>query len=175
MHTCFMSHLLVLALVAVLALLELALYCLLTAGPLTTTLILCAKRRYMGGPKTGHRLIAIILSNLNRFQNFVHWKIGKCAVKWILKIVPPYLTYVATLPHETLSAKQALNNKLLGSVATYFVYCWVWVKKIKIGEYLAKLCSKTVVVASTCLHFARLTNTLLREESACTRQSRSCL
>ena len=53
MHTCFMSHLLVLALVAVLALLELALYGLLTAGPLTTTLILCAKRRYMGGPKNG--------------------------------------------------------------------------------------------------------------------------
>jgi len=37
----------------------------------------------------------------------------------ILKI-PPHLAYVATLPCETsLSAKQASNDKLQGSVATY--------------------------------------------------------
>jgi len=40
-------------------------------------------------------------------------------VKRILKI-PPRLAYVATLPCETLlSAKQAINDKLQGSVATY--------------------------------------------------------
>jgi len=39
--------------------------------------------------------------------------------EWLLKI-PPHLAYVATLPCETLmSAKQALNDKLQGSVATY--------------------------------------------------------
>jgi len=43
----------------------------------------------------------------------------KVAVKWILKI-PPHVAYVATLPCETLmSAKQALNDKLQGSVAAY--------------------------------------------------------
>jgi len=37
----------------------------------------------------------------------------------ILKI-PPHLTYVATLLCETLmSAKQAINDKLQGSVATF--------------------------------------------------------
>ena len=34
--------------------------------------------------------------------------------------IPPHLAYVATLPCETLmSAKQANNDKLQGSVATY--------------------------------------------------------
>jgi len=45
--------------------------------------------------------------------------LGKFAVKSILKI-PPHLAYVATLRCETLmSAKQAMNNKLQGSVAAY--------------------------------------------------------
>jgi len=40
-------------------------------------------------------------------------------VKWILTI-PLQLAYVATLPRETLmSAKQAINDKLRGSVVTY--------------------------------------------------------
>ena len=44
---------------------------------------------------------------------------GKFAVKWILKL-PPHLAYVATLPCEPLmSAKQAINDELQGSVATY--------------------------------------------------------
>ena len=51
-----------------------------------------------------------------------------------------------------MSAKQALNDKLQGSVTAHLrcggvvnnliknVYCWVWEwKKIKVGEYLAKL------------------------------------
>ena len=44
---------------------------------------------------------------------------SKFAVKWILNI-PPHLAYVATLPCETLMpAKQAINDKFQGSVATY--------------------------------------------------------
>ena len=60
--------------------------------------------------------MATILSNLNRLKMFL----GKFVVKWILKI-PPHLAYVATLPRETLmSEKQAINDKLQGSVAAYF-------------------------------------------------------
>ena len=57
-----------------------------------------------------------------------------------------------TLPCETLmSSKQALNDKLQGSVATYLIcgevvnnqirkaYCWVCERKFKIGEYLVRL------------------------------------
>ena len=58
------------------------------------------------------------------------------------KKIPPHLAYVATLPCETLmSAKQAINDKLQGSVATYFSFIAECVseKNVKIGEYLAKL------------------------------------
>jgi len=63
--------------------------------------------------------MTIILSNLNRFTNFFTGRfLGKFAVKCILKI-PPHLAYAATPPCETLmSAKQAINDKLQGSVAT---------------------------------------------------------
>jgi len=45
--------------------------------------------------------------------------LGKFVVKWILKI-SLHLAYVAMLPCETLMlAKQAINNKLQGSVAIY--------------------------------------------------------
>ena len=48
--------------------------------------------------------------------------LGKFVVKWILKITP-HLAYVATLPSETLTwAKQAINEKLQGSVTTYLRY-----------------------------------------------------
>jgi len=37
--------------------------------------------------------------------------------------IPPHLAYVATLPCEALmSPKQAINDKLKGSVATYLRY-----------------------------------------------------
>jgi len=64
--------------------------------------------------------MTIILSNLNRFTIFFTGRLlGTVAVKSILKI-PPHLAYVATLPCEKLmSAKQAVNDKLQGSVATY--------------------------------------------------------
>jgi len=65
--------------------------------------------------------MTIILSNLNRFTKFVTGRfLSEFVVKWILNI-PPHLAYVATLPRETsMSAKQAINDKLQGSVATYF-------------------------------------------------------
>jgi len=66
------------------------------------------------------RLMTIILSNLNRLIFFTERFLGKFVVKWIFKI-QAHLAYVATLPYETLmSAKQAINDKLQGSVATYF-------------------------------------------------------
>jgi len=65
---------------------------------------------YRVGPKN--------LPNLNRFTNFFTERFtGKFAIKCLFKI-PPHLAFVATLPCETLmSAKQATNDKLQGSVA----------------------------------------------------------
>jgi len=76
--------------------------------------------------------MTIILSNLNRVKKqFTGRFLGKFAVKYILKI-PPNLAYVATLPCETLmSAKQAINDKLQGSVATYLRYGEVFNNQIK--------------------------------------------
>jgi len=56
----------------------------------------------------------------NRIKKFFTERfLGKFAVKWISKM-PLHLAYVATLPCETLmSAKQAINDKLQGSVAAY--------------------------------------------------------
>ena len=96
--------------------------------------------------------MTIILSNLNRLFFFTGRFLGKFVVKWILQILLHH-AHVATLPHETLmSAKQAINDKLQGSVATYLrcggvvnnqikkgLLLSVRVKKIKIGEYLVKL------------------------------------
>jgi len=96
--------------------------------------------------------MTIILSNLNRLIFFTGRFLGKFVVKWILQILL-HLAHVAKLPHETLiSAKQAINDKLQGSVATYLrcggvvnnqikkrLLLSVRVKKIKIGEYLVKL------------------------------------
>jgi len=56
---------------------------------------------------------------------------SKFAVKWISKI-PPHLAYVAALPCETLmSSKQAFNDKLQGSVATYLRYGGIVNNQIK--------------------------------------------
>ena len=72
-----------------------------------------------------------------------------------------------------MSAKQAINDKLQGSVATYLrcggvvnnqikksLLLSVRVKKIKIGEYLVKLQAWAWFV----MQFARLANTLLNDE-----------
>ena len=61
------------------------------------------------------------MSNVNRFKNISleNFILSKFAVKWIINI-PPHLAYVATLPRETLiSAKQAINDKLQGSVVIH--------------------------------------------------------
>jgi len=58
-------------------------------------------------------------------------------VKWVLKI-PLHLAYVATLPCETvMSAKQAINDKLQGSVATYLRCGGVVNNQIKKGLLLS--------------------------------------
>jgi len=90
------------------------------------------------GPKQDNRLITIILSILNRFNIFFTGRFhGKFAVKEILKI-PPHLACVATLPCETLmSAKQAINGKLQGSVATYLKCGGVVNNQIKKGLLLS--------------------------------------
>jgi len=63
--------------------------------------------------------------------------IGKFVIKWILK-TPPQLAYVATLPCETLmSAKQAINDKLQGTVATYSRFGGVVNNQIKKGLLLS--------------------------------------
>jgi len=82
--------------------------------------------------KRGHRLVTIVLSNLNRFTIFFTGRfLGKFAIKCILKI-PAHLAYVATLPCGTLmSAKEAINDKLQGSVATYLRCGWL-VNQIKV-------------------------------------------
>jgi len=76
--------------------------------------------------------MTIIVSNLNRFKKkFTGRFLGKFVVKWILKLLP-HLAYVATLPCEKLTpAKQAINDKLQGSVATYLRCGWVVNKQIK--------------------------------------------
>ena len=65
----------------------------------------------VGDKNRRHRLMTIILSNLNRFKKkFTGRFLSKFAVKRILKI-PPHLAYFATLACETLtSAKQAIND-----------------------------------------------------------------
>ena len=81
--------------------------------------------------------MTIILSKLNQLKkNFTGRFVGKYVVKWILKI-PPHLAYIATLACETLmSAKQALNDKLRGSVAEYLRCCGV-VNQVKKGLLLS--------------------------------------
>ena len=88
----------------------------------------------MDRKKRGHRLMTIILSILNRLKNFFTGRfLGKFAIKWLL-IIPLRLAYVATLSCETLmSAKQAINDKLQGSVATYLRLGGVVNNKIKKG------------------------------------------
>ena len=93
---------------------------------------------YRVSQKRGHRLMTIILSVHNRFKIFFHEKIPcKLALKWILKI-SPHLAYVSKLPCEILmSAKQSINDKLQGSVATYLRCGGVVNNQIKNGLFLS--------------------------------------
>jgi len=82
--------------------------------------------------------MTIILST-DLKKNLTGRFLGKFAVEWILKI-PPYLAYVAALPCETLmSAKQAINDKLQGNVATYLRCDGVVNNQIKKGLLLRHL------------------------------------
>ena len=132
--------------------------------------------------------MTIILSSLNRFNNFFIGRfLSKFAVKGILGIlIPPHLEYVATLPCETfMSAKQVINDKLQGSVATYVKCDGVVNNRIKKALLLSVLVNKVLKSVNIwqsykqehgCLmHFARLATTLLKKPRKCTRQSRSCL
>jgi len=87
-------------------------------------------------------------SNLNRFLKITGTFLGKFVVKWILKI-QPHLAYVATKPCEILmSAKQTVNDKLQGSVATYWRSGGVvdnqigkgWFLSLSVNFYRAMLC-----------------------------------
>jgi len=84
------------------------------------------------------KLTAIIVSNLNRFTKcFTERFFGKFAVNSLLKILP-LLAYVATLPCETLmSEKQAINDKLQGSIATYLRCGGIVNNQIKKGLLLS--------------------------------------
>jgi len=97
--------------------------------------------------------VTIILSILDRFKIFFTGRFpGKFAK------IPLHLAYVATLPRETLmSAKEAINDKLQGSVTPPHLRCGgVVSKKIEkglllshsenfflIGDYVAKLQART--------------------------------
>jgi len=90
--------------------------------------------------------------------------------------IPPHLAYVATLPSEPLmSAKQAINGKLQGSVATYLRCGAVVNNQIKKGLLLRVWVDffKSVKIWQSykqergCLkNFARLANTLLKDEES---------
>jgi len=127
----------------------------------------------------------IILSVLNRFQNFFAGRfLGKLAVKWISKI-PPHLTCVATLPCETLmSSNQAINDKLQSIVATYLrcdgvvnnqikkgLLLSLWVKKCLNRWIFGKVTGKNVIVLCTCT----LGQHTAKRRRKCTKQSHSCL
>jgi len=144
--------------------------CWSTNGQTATTIE--ARNRTTGwAKKAGHRLTTIIWSNLKRLKKFTGKFYGKFAVKWILKI-PPHLVYVATLPCETLmSIKQAINDKLQDTVATYLRCAGIVNNEIKKGLLLRlwvnfvlnRWIFGKVTSKSHCLvHFVRLANILLK-------------
>ena len=84
--------------------------------------------------KRGHRLMTIILSNLNRFKKN---SLEDSLVNLQLNEYQNYLVKI-TLPCETLtSAKQAIYDKLQGSVPTYLRCDGVVDKQITKGLWLS--------------------------------------
>jgi len=71
-----------------------------------------------GGPKKrGYRFMTITLSILNRLIFFTE---DSWVTLQLNGFIPPHLAHVATQYCEALmSAKQAINDKLQGNVATY--------------------------------------------------------
>jgi len=103
----------------------------------------------------GHNFV-----NLNRFTKFIAVRfLSKFAGNWLLKL-QPLLTYIATLFCEITNVrKQAISDKLQGSVATYLRFGRVVnirikeglllrlsVKKMKSVNIWQKVTSKSVVV-----------------------------
>ena len=78
--------------------------------------------------------MTIFLSNLNRFKkNSLKDSLVNLQLNWYLKSHRT-LYYVATLPCETLMpGKQAINDKLQGSVATHLRCGEVFNNQIKKG------------------------------------------
>ena len=123
--------------------------------------------------------MTIILSNLNRVQNFLTGRfLGRFAVKCILKI-PSHLAYVATLPCETImSAEQAINDKLQGSVAIYLrcgevfnnklrkVYCRVCVQFFK----SVNIWQSYKQERDCLMHFLRLLASVFTRRAKCVKQ-----
>jgi len=72
----------------------------------------------MGPKKAGHKLMTIFCQISTDLKKIITGRcLGKFAVKRVLKI-PPHLAHVAALPCETvMSAKQAINEQIQGSVA----------------------------------------------------------
>ena len=83
-----------------------------------------------------------------------------------------------------MSAKQAINDKLQGSVATYLscggvvnnqikkgLLLSLWVKIFLIGKYLAKLQARMWLSHALCV----LGQHIAKRRRKCTKQSRSCL
>ena len=89
---------------------------------------------------------------------------------------PPHLAYVAALPCETLmSAKQAISDKLQGSVATSLRCGGVVNNQIKKGLLLSLWVKKIKSVnirqsykqeRGCLMHIARPANTLLKDEES---------
>jgi len=102
--------------------------------------------------KPGHRLMTTILSNINRF-------LKKLQLNGYWKSHPTL--HVATVP-TLMSAKQAINDKLQGSVATYLrcggvvnnrikkgLLLSVWVKLFLNRWIFGRVTSKSLVVSCT--------------------------
>jgi len=89
---------------------------------------------FIGYTRQRHTWFCQISTDLKKFRGRF---LGKFVVKRILQI-PPHLAYVAALPSETLlSAKQAINDKLQGSVATYLTCGGVVNNQIQKGLFLS--------------------------------------
>jgi len=74
------------------------------------TVVFRAMHNIQHGPKKwGHKLMSIILSNLNQFTKKIHWKI----------LVN--LQYTCSC---IFVRKQSINDKLQGNVAIYFIAVW---------------------------------------------------
>jgi len=98
---------------------------------------------YRVGQRTGPQTHHYNSVKSYRFRKFFSWRfLGKFAVKCILKI-PPHLAFVATQLYNInkcktlLTAKQAINNKLQGSVAAYLRCGGVVNNQIKKGLLLS--------------------------------------